>query len=51
MRPIQLQRMVHSFVDKKMSRKLFCPDQDCYMYTKTVAAFRESGCHPVCPAH
>ena len=27
-------------------------NQACYMYTKAVAAFRDSGClHLVCPAH
>ena len=40
------------FCRQKPSCEYFCPDQNCYMYTKAVAAFRESGClHPVCPAH
>ena len=40
------------FSGQKLSCKFFCLDQDCYMYTKAVAAFRESGClHPVCPTH
>ena len=40
------------FCGQKASCEFFCPDQDCYMYTKAVATFRESGClHPVCPTH
>ena len=36
----------------KTELRIFCPDQDCYMYTKAMATFRENGCiHPVCPAH
>ena len=40
------------FCGQKPSCEFFCPDQDCYMYTKAMATFRENGCiHPVCPAH
>ena len=40
------------FCGQKPRYEFFCPDQDGYMYTKAVTAFRESGClHPVCPAH
>ena len=38
------------FCEQRPSCEFFCSDEDCYMYTKAVAAFRESGClHPVCP--
>ncbi len=40
------------FCEQRPSCEFFCSDEDCYMYTKAVAAFRESGClHPVCPTH
>ena len=40
------------FCGQKPSCEFFCRDEDCYMYTKAVAAFRGSGSiHPVCPTH
>ena len=40
------------FCGQKPSCEFFCPHQDCYMYAKAMATFRENGCiHPVCPAH
>ncbi len=40
------------FCEERPSCEFFCSDEDCYMYTEAVAAFRESGClHPVCPTH
>ena len=40
------------FCGQQPSCEFFCPDQDCYMYTKAMATFLENGCiHPVCPAH
>ena len=40
------------FCGEKPSCEFFCPDENCYMYTRAVAAFRASGSiHPVCPTH
>jgi hypothetical protein len=40
------------FCEEKPSCELFCPDENCYMYTRAVAAFGASGSiHPVCPTH
>ena len=40
------------FCGEKPSCEFFCTDENCYMYTSAVAAFRESGStHPVCTTH
>ena len=40
------------FCGQKPSCVFFCSGEDCYMYTRAVAAFRGSGSiHPVCPTH
>jgi hypothetical protein len=40
------------FCGEKPSCEFFCPEEDCYMYTRAVAAFCASGSiHPVCPTH
>jgi hypothetical protein len=40
------------FCGENPSCEFFCPDENCYMYTTAVAAFRASGSiHPVCPTH
>ena len=37
---------------QKSSCKFFCLVQDCYIFTKAMSSFRESGCpHPVCHTH
>ena len=38
------------FCGEKPSCEFFRQDENCYMYTRAVAAFRASGSiHPVCP--
>ena len=40
------------FCGQRPSCEFFRSDEDCYMYTKGFAAFRESGClHSVCPTY
>jgi hypothetical protein len=41
-----------SFCGENPSCELFRSEEDCYMYTRAVAAFRASGSiHPMCPTH
>jgi hypothetical protein len=41
-----------SFCGENPSRDFFCSEEDCYMYTRAVAAFRGSGSiHLVCLTH
>jgi hypothetical protein len=40
------------FCGQKPSYNFFCPDEESYMMTKAVEAFRKSGnLQPICPAH
>jgi hypothetical protein len=40
------------FCGEKPSCEFFCPDENCYLYMRAVAAFRASGSiHPVCLTH